>query len=81
MPLAEIGSEYLLFGGAGVISLVAFVSLILVPALSAHGRAWEKAAAGVLSLFVLLALVLLGVLIGLAIFWYYNDISDLFSQG
>jgi len=79
--LAKIGSEYLLFGSAGLVSLVAFVSLILVPALSAHGRPWEKAAAGFLSLFVLVALVMVGIAIGIAIFWYYNDISDLFSQG
>ena len=81
MPLARIGSEYLLFGGAGLISLAAFVTLILVPALSAHGRIWEKAAASFLSLLVLLAMVMIGILIGVAIFWYYNDIMDLFSQG
>jgi hypothetical protein len=79
--LARIGNEYLLFGGAGLISLVAFVTLILVPALSAYGRISEKAAASFLSLFILLALVLIGIAIGLAIVYYYNDISDLFSQG
>ena len=81
MPLAKIGSEYLLFGGAGLVSLVAFVTLILVPALSAHGRLWEKAAASFLSLFVLVAMVMIGIAIGLAIVYYYNDIRDLFSQG
>lgn len=81
MPLARIGSEYLLFGGAGLISLVAFVTLILVPALSAHGRPWEKAAASFLSLFVLIAMVMIGIAIGLAVVYYYNDIRDLFSQG
>jgi O-antigen ligase len=77
MPLARISPEYLLFGGAGLISLVAFVGLILVPALGSYGRAWEKAAASFLSLFVLVALVLIGVAIGLAIVYYYNDILDL----
>jgi hypothetical protein len=81
VPLAKIGSEYLLFGGAGLISLVAFVTLILVPALSVHGSLWEKAAASFLSLFVLLAMVMIGIAIGLAIVYYYNDIKDLFSQG
>ena len=79
--LAEIGQLYLLFGGAGLISLVAYVGLLLVPTLGAYGRIWEKAAAGFLSLFVLAALILIGVAIGLAIVYYYNDISDLFSQG
>jgi O-antigen ligase len=77
--LAEVGAEYLLFGGAGLISLVAFVGLILVPALGSYGRAWEKATASFLSLFVLVALVLIGVLVGLAIVYYYNDFLDLFS--
>ena len=81
MILARIGNEYLLFGGAGLISLVAFVTLILTPALGAYGRLWEKAAASFLSVFILLALVLIGIAIGLAIVYYYNDISDLFSQG
>ena len=61
MPLAKIGTEYLLFGGAGLISLAAFVGLILVPALGSYGRAWEKVAASFMSLFVLVALVLIGV--------------------
>jgi hypothetical protein len=79
LPLAleKIENEYLLFGVAGLISLAAFVSLILVPAVSSYGRIWEKAAAGVLSLFVLAALLLVGVVIGLAVVYYYNDIVDL----
>jgi hypothetical protein len=79
LPLAlqKIENEYLLFGAAGLITLVAFVGLILVPALGAYGRVWEKAAAGVLSLFVLAALVLVGVVIGLAVVYYYNDIVNL----
>jgi hypothetical protein len=80
LPLAlqKIENEYLLFGGAGLISLVAFVGLILVPALSSYGRLWEKAAAGVLSLIVLVALILTGVVVGLAVVYYYNDIVALF---
>ena len=67
--------EYWLFGGAGLISLLAFTGLILAPALSAYGRAWEKAAATVLSLFVLVALIAIGV----AIVYYWNDITDWFG--
>jgi hypothetical protein len=74
--VAKIGPEYLLFGGAGVVSLAAFIGLILVPTLGAYGRAWEKVAASFLSLFVLVALALMGILIGLAIVYYYNDILD-----
>ena len=79
LPLAlqKIENEYLLFGAAGLVSLVAFVGLILVPAVSSYGRIWEKAAAGFVSLFVLAALVLVGVVAGLAIVYYYNDIVNL----
>ena len=76
LPLAlqQAGDEYLLFAVAGAISLAAFVGLILVPALSAYGRIWEKAAAGFLSVVVLAALVVTGVIIGLTIVYYYPDI-------
>lgn len=74
--LAKIGHQYFLFGAAGLICLVAFVTLILAPALSAHGRIWEKAAAGFLSLFVLAALLVCGVVVGLIIVYYYPDISN-----
>lgn len=76
LSLQRIDHEYLLFGVAGLICLVAFVSLILVPAVSSYGRLWEKAAAGVLSLFVLAALVVVGVVIGLAIVVDYNEIVE-----
>jgi hypothetical protein len=75
--LQKIGNEYLLFGAAGLVSLAAFVGLILAPALGSYGRIWEKAAAGFLSVFVLVALVLVGVVLGLAVVYYYNDIADL----
>jgi hypothetical protein len=76
LPLAlqSPGDEYLLFGVAGLISLVAFVGLILVPALGAYGRVWEKTAAGLLSVVVLAALVVTGVIIGLMVVYYYPDI-------
>jgi hypothetical protein len=78
LPLAlqKIENEYLLFGAAGLVSLVAFVGLILVPAVSSYGRLWEKAAASFLSLFVLAALVVIGVVLGLAIVVNYNTIVE-----
>ena len=75
--LTDLGHQYLLYGIAGAVCLVVFVTLILSPALSSYGRLWEKAAAGFLSVFVLAALVIGGVVIGLAIVYYYTDIVDL----
>lgn len=74
--LARIDHQYLLYGIAAAICLVVFVTLILSPALSSYGRLWEKTAAGFLSLFVLAALVCLGIVIGLAIVYYYTDIVN-----
>jgi hypothetical protein len=76
LALGEIAPEYLLFGGAAVISLLAFAALILVPAIGSYGRTWEKATAALLSFFVLAALVLLGVAIGVAIVYFWDDITD-----
>jgi len=76
LALTDLGHQYVLYAAAAVICLAIFAVLILVPALSAYGRLWEKAAAGFLSLFVLAALVVGGVLVGLAIVYYYPDISD-----
>jgi hypothetical protein len=74
-PVLALGTEYYLFGIAGLISVAAFVALILVPALGSYGRAWEKFVAGFLSLFVLAALVLVGLVIGVVIFLNWDDIS------
>jgi hypothetical protein len=74
--LTRLDHQYVLYGVAGLICLVVFVSLILVPALSSYGRLWEKTAAGVLALFVLAALVLSGVVVGLVFVYYYTEIVN-----
>lgn len=76
LALAKLDHQYLLYGIAAAICLVVFVTLILTPAVSAYGRVWEKAAAGFLSLFVLAALVIGGVVIGLVVVYYYTDIVN-----
>ena len=77
-PVLALGTEYYLFGAAGLVSITAFVALILAPALSAYGRTWEKFAAGLLSLFVLAALVLIGLVIGVVVFFNWDQISNWF---
>ncbi len=71
--------EILLFGGAGLISLLAFATLILVPAIGSFGRGWEKATAVLLSLIVLVALVAIGIAIGVTVIYFWDDISSFFS--
>jgi hypothetical protein len=77
-PILALGTEYYLFGVAGLISVTTFVAFILAPALGAYGRPWEKAAAGFLSLFVLAALVLAGLVLGVFIFFHWDAISNWF---
>lgn len=55
---------YIVGAGCAVIGLVAFCSLIIVPAVTAYRRPLERIAATVLSLYVLAALVGVGVLLG-----------------
>jgi hypothetical protein len=80
IPLvAQLGTEYLLFGAAGLISLLAFGLLILVPAIGSFGRTWEKLTAVLVSLFLLIALMAIGITIGIAIVYYWDDITGLFG--
>ena len=87
--LAKIGPEELFqlwkflvnnyplgFIAAGAVSLAAFVGLILVPAVDSYGRAWEKVAAGFMSLFVLTTMVVVGSVIGLMVFYYSSDLVN-----
>ncbi len=53
--------------GAGIV-LIAFVILIAYPAWNAYGRGWERVSALFLSLYVLVAMLGVGALIGLAVF-------------
>jgi hypothetical protein len=77
-PALALGTEYYLFGAAGLVCVTVFVSLILAPALGSYGRAWEKLVAGMLSLFVLAALVLAGLVLGVVIFLNWDSISGWF---
>jgi phosphoglycerol transferase MdoB-like AlkP superfamily enzyme len=53
--------------GAGIV-LIAFVALIAWPAWNSYGRTWERASALLLSLYVLVAMLGIGSLVGLAVF-------------
>ena len=74
-PVLALGTEYYLFGIAGLLSVSVFIGLILAPALGSYGRAWEKIVAGFLSLFVLAALVLAGLVNGVVVFLNWDKIS------
>lgn len=57
---------------AGIV-VAGYIAFILVPAVSAYGRLWEKVGAGFLTLFVLATLIGIGAMLGLAIVWSYDQ--------
>ena len=70
----------MLFGAAGLLSVLAFAALILVPAMGSFGRTWEKATAVLVSVFVLLALLAIGIALGVAIVYFWDDINEIFGN-
>ncbi|HEY1517175.1 MAG TPA: hypothetical protein VGF91_12200 [Solirubrobacteraceae bacterium] len=55
---------YLVAAGLSVLGVTAFLLLVVVPAVSAYRHAYERVVAFALSVYVLAALVGLGVLVG-----------------
>jgi hypothetical protein len=55
---------YLVGGCLGVFGLTAFCALVLAPAITAYRRPLERAAVVLLSLYVLAALIGIGVVLG-----------------
>lgn len=63
---------YLVGACAGVFGLAAFAAFIVVPAWGSYSRVWERVAATFLSLYVLGALVGIGIAGGAAAIWLYD---------
>jgi hypothetical protein len=60
--VSRLDITYLVAGVCGLAGAMAFVGLILVPAVTAYTRGWQRVAAAVLSCYVLAAMVGIGVL-------------------
>ncbi len=63
-PMTNEAITYLVGACLGVFGLCAFLALVVIPAMSAYRRVLERAAVAILSLYVLAALVGVGVLLG-----------------
>ncbi|MGI8845146.1 MAG: hypothetical protein ACR2HC_03060 [Thermoleophilaceae bacterium] len=57
---------------AGIVG-AGYIAFILVPAVRAYGRVWERIAAGFLTLYILGTLVGVGAAVGLAVVWSYDQ--------
>ena len=65
---------YLTVGAAALVSLVAWVALIAVPAWRSYWRLRERLLAVVMSVYVLAAFVVAGAGVGGLVLWYYDRI-------
>jgi hypothetical protein len=65
---------YIVVGGAGGLSLIAWIGLVLVPAWTSFSTMWERFVATVLSLYVLAAFALAGILLGALFLWYFDEL-------
>ena len=70
---------YIILGVCGALTLGAYAYLILLPAWTAYGRNWERAAAAVLTVFVLAAFAGSGLGAGLLIVYYWDEIIGVFN--
>jgi hypothetical protein len=65
---------YIAVGSAAGVSLIAWVALVLVPAWTSFSRVWERLVAAVLSLYVLAAFAMVGLLLGGGFLWYFDEL-------
>lgn len=63
---------YVVVGAAAVISLIAWVALVAVPAWTSYWRLRDKFVAVLLSVYILAAFVLAGAAVGAGVLWYYD---------
>lgn len=59
----------------GVLGLVAYVGLILIPAWTAYSRVWQRLAASFLTLYVLAGFMILGAAGGAAVVYFWDQIA------
>ena len=63
---------YLVAGVCGVAGTAAFVSLILVPAVGAYTRTWQRLVAVVLSFYVFASMIGIGLLGAVGVLWIWG---------
>jgi hypothetical protein len=68
---------YIILAVAGIVGFSFFAVWILAPAWTSYGRTWERVAAATLSIFVLAAFAGAGILVGLIVLYYWDEILNL----
>jgi hypothetical protein len=70
--VSRLGITYLVAGICGVAATAAFVTLILVPAVGAYTRRWQRVVAAVLSFYVLAAMLGIGLIGAGGVVWIWG---------
>jgi hypothetical protein len=73
MDLSQLSVTEIALGSGGLVALIAYVVLIAIPAWTSYGRWWERIGAVFLTLFILATLLGIGVGIGAAVVWTYDQ--------
>jgi hypothetical protein len=69
----DVSGAEIAAGVAAAAAIVGYVAFILAPAWSSYGRLWERLAASVLTVYILAALLGLGVALGFAVVYSYDS--------
>ena len=73
MTLNDDQKTYVIAGTAAAISLLAWLTLVVVPAWRSYWRVRDRLLATVLSVYILAAFLLAGAGVGAAALWYFSD--------
>jgi hypothetical protein len=65
---------YIVLGSAAGLSLIVWIALVLVPAWRSFSRVWERIVATVMSIYVLAAFVIAGLMLGGGFLWYFDEL-------
>lgn len=73
MELSNPGTTEIVIALCAPLAIAVYIGLILIPAWTSYGRWWERFAAAFLTLYIVAAVVGIGVAIGLGIIWSYDQ--------
>lgn len=72
LNLSNPGTTEIVLALSVPLALAAYIGLILIPAWTAYGRWWERFAATFMTLYILAAMIGIGVAIGFGVIWSYD---------
>jgi hypothetical protein len=70
--VTRLDITYAVASACGLTAIVAFVGMILVPAVGGYTRSWERLVATLLSFYVLVAVIGVGLLAAAGVVWVWG---------